>query len=103
MNDARFISILNSLAKERRIKLPVLRGDERPASSAVAIWADFLENCVKRGVSLSDTRWQRVSIKEVAGCTAFVLEGGCDPPPDPDFRVGLQLLMGLMGQYRVKE
>ena len=96
MNDHQFISILNAVSRERSLHLPVLEPSESPSSDFLAEWAQFLETCVKKGVGLSDPRWQRVSVESNSPNSQFSLESGVDPGMDADFRVGLQLLLGLL-------
>ena len=62
-----------------------------------------LETCVKKGIHLSDDRWQRVSVLSKTPHTVFVLEDAGGDPGDPDFRVGLQLLMGLLEEQEENE
>ncbi|NIM19960.1 MAG: hypothetical protein GTO51_06920 [Candidatus Latescibacteria bacterium] len=100
MNDSQFISILNSITRKHRLKLPLLRADEPPSSEAISIWANCLKLCMKQGISLSDSRWKRVTIQDGEKCTTFSLEKSPEPLPDDDFRVGLQLLMGLLENYK---
>ena len=63
MNDQQFVSILNTVWREHGLQMPTLRGDESPSSEFLGEWARFLEACVKKGVGLSDLRWQRVTIE----------------------------------------
>lgn len=77
--------------------MPALDPEEGPTSNFLADWALFLESCVKKGVVLSDPRWQRVTINSNTPHTSFTLEAD-DEGADADFRVGLQLLMGLLGR-----
>lgn len=97
MNDQRFISTLNAVWSEHGMQMPALRDDESPSSEFLAQWAGFLEGCVKKGIGLSDTRWQRVTIATDSPGREFTLLAGDETQPDADFRVGLQLLMGLLG------
>ena len=96
MDDQRFVELLNGVAGEHRLRLPALGRGESPSSAFVSDWARFLELCVKKGVSLSDVRWQRLSIAAEAPHTRFRLEASGVAEPDADFRVGLQLLMGML-------
>lgn len=93
MDDEMFIAKLNEIVKKNRLKLPVL-GSGEPSSHDIAKWAHFLELCVKKGFSLADSRWKRLTVTMREPHTIFSLEGGADEPPDTDFRVGLQLLLG---------
>ena len=97
MNDRQFISTLNAVWHNRGMRMPVLSGDRSPSSEFLAEWAEFLEACVKKGIGLSDKRWQRVTIQSDSPGHQFTLLAGKESSPDADFRVGLQLLMGLLG------
>ena len=99
MNDAKFLSILNGVTREHQLKLPVLPRDKPPTGDAIAAWATCLEQCIKQGIALSDPRWQRVSIDSQKKYTAFSLEAGKDEVDDGEFRVGLQLLISMLGGY----
>lgn len=95
MDDERFIATLNNITSQSRLRLPVI--DESPPSGeAVSAWAAFLQQCVKRGLKLSDPRWGRVTIEQHKPVTVFELRGSSSEAPDTDFRVGLQLLMGML-------
>ena len=96
IDDPKFISKLNQISRNHGGSLPVLGGGETPSSEFLSDWARFLENCVKEGIPLSDPRWQRVGVSDDTGYTHFTLEIDDDSPQDPDFRVGLQLLMGIL-------
>ena len=98
MENKQFIGKLNTVARENNLILPMLRKDEIPSGDYLNDWVRFLEICVKEGVSLSDDRWASVAMEQGSEYTRFWLdsrdqEGGSDE----DFRVGLQLLMGLLG------
>jgi hypothetical protein len=95
MDDEQFISGINKIAAQNRLRLPVI--DESPPSGEViSAWAGFLQICVKRGINISDPRWERVTIGRDKPVTVFELHGSSNEPNDPDFRVGLQLLMGML-------
>ena len=95
MDDERFITTVNRITSENRLRLPVI--DESPPSGdTISAWAEFLQLCVKRGIKLSDTRWARVTIDSHKPTTVFELQGSSGDRSDPDFRVGLQLLMGML-------
>lgn len=98
MNDQQFISILNGVSRDHALNMPVLRKADSPTGDFLAEWARFLETCVKKGVGLSDARWKRVTIESNSPHSRFMLEAGSDSTSDEDFRVGLQLLMGLLDQ-----
>lgn len=88
-----FISKLNEIVQKNRLNLPVLGAGE-PSSEDIVRWAHFFELCVKKGFSLGDPRWKRLVVTRREPHTIFALEGGLEAPPDTDFRVGLQLLLG---------
>ncbi len=95
MDDEQFISTINKITTQSRLRLPVI--DESPPSGeAISVWAEFLEQCVKRGIKMSDPRWERVTIGRHKPVTMFELHGSAGEPNAPDFRVGLQLLMGML-------
>jgi hypothetical protein len=96
MDDGLFLAKLNQISKEHHLKIPLLTSDEPPTSEEITNWASFVESCVKRGVSMGDPRWKRVTIESRVPHTTFSLEGGCEEPPDRDFRVGLQLFLGIL-------
>ncbi len=96
MEDKVFVSKLNTIAREEGLKLPFLTAGESPSSEFLDDWARFLEQCVKDGVQLSDARWKRLTVQSNVPHTRFSLDPGQDDPEDPDFRVGLQLLMGML-------
>jgi hypothetical protein len=100
MTDNQFLSIINKMAAENRLRLT---GLERPAlppeevsADALAAWAALLEGCVKHGVKLADDRWSRVVIKQDKPVTVFALDGTRSTAPDSDFRIGLHLLMRIL-------
>jgi len=97
VNDQQFISVLNAVSQEKGLHLPALTGNEPPSGEFLSEWALFLETCVKKGIGLSDPRWQRVSVESNSPYSLFSLEAGeGDLSSDEDFRVGLQLLLGLL-------
>lgn len=99
MNDDHFISTINEILRENHIALPVIKGGVPPTSDDVSLWAGFLESCVKRGVMLSDERWDRVTIQKHKPVTVLALleAEATTAAPEPDFKVGLQLLLGMLG------
>jgi hypothetical protein len=97
LDDGVFIAKLNEIAREKRLRLPDLRSGEPPSADFLEEWAKFLEECVKRGITLSDERWQTLTLASRSPYAVFAIEKGTTSVVDPDFRVGLQLLMGLLG------
>lgn len=102
MNDTHFLSILNAISRQHELTFPVGSATESPTGALLDAWARFLEACIERGVDLGDPRWQRVALGEATAHTEFTLEATQDGPGDSeaDFRVGLQLLLGLLGERR---
>jgi hypothetical protein len=97
MNDTQFLRNINRIASEHHLKLPVIN-DSNPPGTAVSAWAEFLELCVKKGIKISDPRWRRVAFVTQEPVTVFELKGEDSEPGDHDFRVGLQLLIGMLEQ-----
>lgn len=98
MDEAVFVYKLNEIARDHHLKLPVLKKRDAPSPKLLVEWASFLEACVKKGLSLSDPLWQRLRVESNSPHARFALEGSGEEPDDEDFRIGLQLLMGLMEQ-----
>ena len=96
IDDELFVGKLNEIARANHLRLPSLRSGEVPTAAFLEEWAKFLEDCVKKGIALSDERWQRLTLESTAPHAVFDLERGASTAGDPDFRVGLQLLMGLL-------
>ena len=97
IDDQKFISRLNEISRNQGAPLPVLKRQEDPTGDFMSSWARFLEACVKEGIPLSDPRWQRLGVSDDRAYTHFTLEGDDGSDKDADFRVGLQLLMGILG------
>lgn len=99
MDDQQFIASINRASSESRLRLPGVGASASPSSEAVSAWAGFLERCVKSGVELSDARWRRLTVERDKPVTSFLLQAGSDLDEDDDseFRVGLALLMGMLG------
>jgi hypothetical protein len=95
MNDKEFTGTLNTLSRELGLVMPTLQEDEAPPDGFLADWAHFLESAVKRGVKVSDPRWQRLTVVSNAPCVRFDIQG-VNKRPDSDFRIGLQLLVGML-------
>jgi len=97
IDDELFVGKVNEIARENHLRLPSLRSGEVPTATFLADWAKFLEDCVKKGIALSDERWQWLTLESRIPHAVFALEqGGVSTAVDADFRVGLQLLMGLL-------
>ncbi|MEE9270861.1 MAG: hypothetical protein V3V49_11435 [Candidatus Krumholzibacteria bacterium] len=97
IDDRKFISRLNQISRSHGATLPALKRGESPSGEFLADWARFLENCVKQDIPLSDPRWQRVGVQDKTTYTHFMLELDDEDRQDSEFRVGLQLLMGILG------
>jgi hypothetical protein len=95
MDDEQFLTTINKVTADNHLRLPVI-DSARPSAEAVAAWAGFLELCVKKGIRMSDPRWPLLALVRSKPVTAFELHGATGEPRDPDFRVGLQLLMGML-------
>jgi hypothetical protein len=100
MDDDVFISKLNEITREYRLKLPILEGGREPKGSELEVWARFFELCLKKGISLGDQRWKRVKMETSGSRAVFSLEGTRAEAADSDFRVGLKLLLSLFGEGR---
>ena len=96
MNDRDFIGKLNDLSLEGELVMPVLKEGDTPPQAFLERWTHFLETCVKKGIKLSDDRWQRLSIVSNDPVVRFDL-GAPESKADEDFRIGLQLLVGMLG------
>jgi hypothetical protein len=96
VNDPDFIRHLNDLSRRNELVLPIVAEGESPPAAFLEDWARFLEACVKRGIKLSDPRWQRLAVASNSPSTRFTLEGDSERS-DADFRIGLQLLVGMLG------
>jgi hypothetical protein len=95
MDDQQFVKRLNQVAAENNFQLPEI-GESPPSGETVAAWAGFLQLCVKRDIKLSDPRWERITISREKPVTVFELPGASQQRKDDDFKVGLQLLMGML-------
>jgi hypothetical protein len=97
MDNEHFIARINRLLAERGTELPLMEPDSTPDSDAVAAWAAFLQACVKSGIQLSDPRWSQLRVVRRSPVTQLALEAGDTKGRDDEFKVGLQLLMGIFG------
>jgi hypothetical protein len=96
LDDNLFLTKINDISRRIRLDLPKLTTGDLPPTEFLAHWAKFLEDCVKSGLTLADERWQRLTVKTRSPYAVFSLERSSDASADPDFRVGLQLLLGLL-------
>jgi hypothetical protein len=97
MDNEQFVAKLNRILTERHLKLPQLDRTTSPSAEVVAVWAAFLRECVKSGIHISDPRWRQLSLVRRGPVTQFVLDAPEAGEPDDDFKVGLKLLMGMLG------
>ena len=97
MDDAQFIARINRILGESGSELPFPSPAEVPDGGAVARWAAFLEACVKAGIQLSDARWQQLTVVRHGSVVELELDPSHNSDTDDEFKVGLQLLMGLLG------
>jgi len=95
MNDDQFIRNINKITVEHGLRLPMI-GDAASQRDEASAWAGFLELCVKGGIKISDPRWRRLAFAKQKPVTVFELQGASSEPSDSDFRVGLQLLIGML-------
>ena len=96
MDDKNFLLRINGILKQDAILLPPLQA-ENSSADAIAMWARFLEKCVRSGIRLSDARWERLTLEQQESHTVFDLQAAKAEPSGDDFAVGLQLLMGMLG------
>lgn len=96
LDDHQFLLRINREAARVGQPLPALA---QSSPEALRVWSAFLEACLRSDISLSDPRWDRISVASREPVTAFELAMGAPPEDDDDddFRLGLQLLMGMLG------
>ena len=102
MDDKTFISRLNQILSENDFSLPLISEENARDADVVSEWAKFLEICLKNGIKLSDERWTRVNVKKQAPVTVLEIDRPVSKPEEPDFRVGLQLLLGMLEEEEEK-
>jgi hypothetical protein len=97
MNDRQFLTILNQVAGSMAWA-PLDSSSNRREADAIELWADFLRQCVGRGVSVGDPRWRVLEAHRVGGRLRFRLPGAGETQSETkdDFPVGLALLMGVL-------
>lgn len=103
LDDDVFLGRINDISRRNSLRLPAVKPGELPPASFLAEWAKFLEDCVRGGVPLSDERWQRLTVVSREPQAVFSLEASSDTASDPDFRVGLQLFLGLLGEQETDD
>ena len=95
LDDHQFLIRINREAARAGQPLPPLA---EPSSETLRVWGAVLEACLRKGISLSDRRWGQVSVASRAPVTAFHLDTARPAQDDDDdFKLGLQLLMGMLG------
>ncbi len=101
IDDRRFVEILNEVWDASG-----LDWDRAPAPSdaaGVAAWTAFLRASAERGIAIGDPRWEHLEIRHLDGRPRFHLPDevtSTASPEEPDFGVGLALLMSLLGNRR---
>jgi len=96
MDDVHFLRKLNEHAVRERLNKKLI---ERPDDdSYVDRWVSFMASCLRDGLALSDERWSRLVVRDSGPAIRFELAAGSpEEGRDADFRLGLQLLVGLLG------
>ncbi len=101
MDDRRFIASLNEGLASSPLDLAATPDPADPGY--IASWAEFVRACVSRGVEVGDPRWARLTVAMEDGRPRFRLSDADEPREDseePDFGVGLALLMSLLGRNK---
>ena len=101
MDDRRFVATLNDAIASSQLDLSSPADPANPAY--IAAWAGFVRACVARGVEVGDLRWARLTVHVEDGQPRFQLTDESEPSRDndePDFGVGLALLMSLLGRSK---
>ncbi|HEU4929635.1 MAG TPA: hypothetical protein VFU38_07370 [Candidatus Krumholzibacteria bacterium] len=103
LDDRRFVAILNDAFSSSQLDLSAPPDPANPAY--IAAWAGFVRACVARGVEVGDRRWERLTVHVEDGRGRFRLTDDSEPKEtadEPDFGVGLALLMSLLGRNKDK-
>jgi len=101
MDDRRFVAVLNEAFESSHLDLSASPDPADPAY--IAAWAGFVRACVARGVEVGDRRWGRLTVQVEDGRERFRLGDESDSKErteEPDFGVGLALLMSLLGRNK---
>ena len=95
LDDHQFLLRINREAARAGRPLPPL---VEPSPETLRAWGTFLEACLRNGITLSDPRWERISVASREPVTSFHMDSAGPAPQDDadDFRLGLQLLMGML-------
>ena len=99
MDDRRFVACLNEVLVTSSLDLAAPADPLDPGY--IAAWAEFVRACVARGVEVGDTRWGRLTVAMEDGEPRFRVNDESpkeDESGEPDFGVGLALLMSLLGR-----
>lgn len=99
MDDRCFLETLNRLSRERNLMLGRLGSGSEISVEEMDRWATFLGWCMNEGISLADARWQQVRVAPAGGHSEFHLQVSEPVGHDSNFRVGLQLLIGVLTGY----
>lgn len=98
MNDKRFLAIINQVIST--MTPPLFDGASGVSEAErIRLWAEFLTQCVGKGVAVGDPRWRRLEIHRRGGKPRFKLPGSGpvrEEEAREDFGVGLALLMGVL-------
>ena len=104
-DDRRFVAIVNDAIASSRLDLSAAPDPLDPGY--IAAWAAFVRACVARGVEVGDPRWARLTVRLEDDQPRFRLTDDSAPresesEDEPDFGVGLALLMSLLGRNKGK-
>ena len=103
MDHRRFVAIENGAISSSRLDLSATPDPLDPGY--IAAWAAFVRACVARGVEVGDSRWARLTVCVEDDQPQFRLSdetATSESPDEPDFGVGLALLMSLLGRNKGK-
>lgn len=101
MDDRRFVASLNEGLVASSLDPAAPPDPSDPGY--IAAWAEFVRACVARGVEVGDERWGRLTVAMEDGQPRFRLSDEGESPDrteEPDFGVGLALLMSLLGRNK---
>jgi hypothetical protein len=101
MDDRRFVASLNEVLVSSALDLAAPPDASDPGY--IAAWAEFVRACVARSVEVGDERWGRLTVAMEDGQPRFRLSDESEPAgetKEPDFGVGLALLMSLLGRNK---
>ena len=104
MDDKKFVAIVNDACEASRLDPSAPPDPTDPAY--IEAWAGFVRACVSRGVEVGDRRWSELIVRSEQGRARFRLSDPADAGEntgEPDFGVGLALLMSLLGRSKDSE